>query len=145
MRIPVLLRNVLVALIALLSVGLQSAHADIGGITLVVYKGGWFIGGSAGNGTLNFHGRSYPLDVGGIDYGFLFGGSRTVLWGRVSNIWWPSDVAGIYGAAGAGLALGVGIRGIVLVNQKGAVLQLSGRQIGLMANADLSGLAIMMR
>ena len=145
MRIPVLLRNVLVALIALLSVGLQSAHADVGGITLVVYKGGWFIGGSAGHGTLNFHGRSYPLDVGGIDYGFLFGGSRTVLWGTVSNIWSPSDVAGVYGAAGAGLALGVGVRGIVLVNQKGAVLRLSGRQIGLMANADLSGLAIMMR
>jgi hypothetical protein len=68
-----------------------------------------------------------------------------VLWGRVSNIWRPSDVAGVYGAAGAGLALGVGVRGIVLVNQKGAVLQLSGRQIGLMANADLSGLVIMMR
>ena len=57
MRIPVLLRNVLVALIALLSVGLQSAHADVGGITLVVYKGGWFIGGSAGHGTLNFYGQ----------------------------------------------------------------------------------------
>jgi len=127
------------------SVGLQSAHADIGGITLVVYKGGWLIGGSAGHGTLNFHGRSYRLDVGGIDYVLLFGGSRTMLWGRVSNIWRPSDVAGVYGAAGAGLALGVGVRGIVLVNQKGAVLQLSGRQIGLMANADLSGLAIMMR
>jgi hypothetical protein len=68
-----------------------------------------------------------------------------MLWGRVSNIWRPSDVAGVYGAAGAGLALGVGVRGIVLVNQKGAVLQLSGRQIGLMANADLSGLVIMMR
>jgi len=34
---------------------------------------------------------------------------------------------------------------MVLVNQKGAVLQLSGQQIGLMANADLSGLAILMR
>jgi hypothetical protein len=68
-----------------------------------------------------------------------------VLWGRVSNIWRPSDVAGVYGAAGAGLALGVGVRGIVLVNQKGAVLELSGRQIGLMANLDLSGLAITMR
>ena len=145
MRIPIMLRSVLVALIALIGVSLQSAHADIGGITLVVYKGGWFIGGSAGHGMLNFHGRSYRLDVGGIDYGLLFGGSRTMLWGRVSNIWRPSDVAGVYGAAGAGLALGVGVRGIVLVNQKGAVLQLSGRQIGLMANADLSGLAIMMR
>jgi len=145
MRIPIMLRGVLVALIALISVGLQSAHADIGGITLVVYKGGWIIGGSAGHGTLNFHGRSYPLAVGGIDYGFLFGGSRTVLWGRVSNIWRPSDVAGVYAAAGGGVALGVGARGMVLVNQKGAVLQLSGQQIGLMANADLSGLAILMR
>src|SRR5262249_48824022 len=112
MRILIVVRGVLVALSALIGVGLQSAHADIGGITLVVYKGGWFIGGSAGHGTLNFHGRSYRLDVGGIDYGFLFGGSRTVLWGRVSNIWRPSDVAGIYGAAGAGLALGGCVRGI---------------------------------
>ena len=45
---------------------------------------------------------------------------------------------------GAGLALGGGVRAIVLANQKGAVLELSGRQIGLMAN-DLSGLAITMR
>ena len=44
-----------------------------------------------------------------------------------------------------GVALGIGARGMVLVNQKGAVLQLSGQQIGLMANADLSGLAILMR
>jgi hypothetical protein len=145
MRILILLRGVLVALIALIGVGLQSAHADIGGITLVVYKGGWIIGGSAGYGTLSFHGRNYPLKVGGIDYGFLFGGSRTVLFGRVRNIYFPSDVAGVYAAAGAGLALGAGIRGIVLANQKGAVLELSGRQIGLMANADLSGLAITMR
>ena len=86
MRIPVLLRDVLIALIALIAVGLHSARADVGGITLVVYKGGWIIGGSAGYGTLNFHGRRYPLSVGGIDYGFLFGGSRTVLFGRVSNI-----------------------------------------------------------
>src|SRR4026208_83618 len=145
MRIPIMLRSVLVALIALIGVSLQSAHADIGGITLVVYRGGWFSGGSAGHGTLNFHGRRYRLDVGGIDYGFLFGGLRTVLWGRVSNIWWPSDVAGICGAAGAGLALGVGVRGIVLVNQKGAVLQLSGRQIGLMAHPDLSRVRILLR
>jgi hypothetical protein len=108
-------------------------------------RAGWIIGGSAGHGTLNFHGRIYPLGVGGIDYGFLFGGSRTVFYGRVSNIQSPYDVAGVYGAAGAGLALGGGIRAIVLVNQKGAVLELSGRQIGLMANADLSGLAITMR
>jgi hypothetical protein len=37
------------------------------------------------------------------------------------------------------------VRGIVLTNEKGAVLELSGRQTGLMVNADLSGLAISLR
>jgi hypothetical protein len=60
----------------------------------------------------------------------------------VSNIWQPSDVAGVYGAAGAGLAVGIGARAIVLTNQKGAVLELTGSQVGLLANLDLSGLAI---
>ena len=55
------------------------------------------------------------------------------------------DVAGVYAAAGAGLAVGRGVRAIVLTNQNGAVLELSGRQVGLMANADLSGLAITMK
>ena len=45
-------------------------------------------------------------------------------------------------AAGAGLAVGAGARAIVLTNQKGAVLELTGRQVGLLANLDLSGLAI---
>jgi hypothetical protein len=111
-------------------------------VTLTIYKAGWIIGGSGGSGTLNFRGRYYPLSTGGLDYGLVFGGSRTVLRGRVSNINRPSDVAGVYGAAGAGLAVGTGARAIVLTNQKGAVLELSGWQVGLLANADLSGLAI---
>jgi hypothetical protein len=140
------IRALLVALatvaIAFLS---PAAHADSGTVSLTIYKAGWIIGGSGGGGTLNFRGRNYPLSAGGLDYGLVFGGSKTVLRGSVSNINNPSDVAGVYGAAGAGLALGGGARAIVLTNQKGAVLELSGRQIGLMANVDLSGLAITLR
>ena len=33
----------------------------------------------------------------------------------------------------------------MLCNEKGAVLRLSGRQVGLIANGDLSGLAISLR
>jgi hypothetical protein len=124
---------------------LSSAYADDGFVTLTIYKAGWIIGGSGGGGVLTFHGRAYPLSTGGLDYGLVFGGSKTVLRGRVSNIYRPSDVAGVYGAAGAGLAIGGGARAIVLTNQKGAVLELSGRQVGLMANADLSGLAITLK
>jgi hypothetical protein len=141
MRIPSALRTALFALVAL--VGLSSVSvADSGAVRLTIYKAGWIIGGSGGSGTLYFHGRSYRLSAGGLDYGLVFGGSKTVLRGRVSNIRRPSDVAGVYGAAGAGLAVGTGARAIVLTNQKGAVLELSGSQVGLLANADLSGLAI---
>src|SRR5262249_27311837 len=132
-------RTALIGLAVFLGLA-PASYADSGTVTLTIYKAGWIIGGSGGSGTLNFHGRYYPLSTGGLDYGLAFGGSKTVLRGRVSNIWRPSDVAGVYGAAGAGLAVGAGARAIVLTNQKGAVLQLTGRQVGLLANADLSGL-----
>lgn len=139
-----ILSSVRTALAAAVVVVSSSSHsfADSGYVRLTIYKAGWIIGGSGGGGTLTFHGRTYGLTTGGIDYGLVFGGSKTVLHGRVSNIYRPSDVAGVYGAAGAGLAVGVGARVIVLTNQKGAVLELSGDQVGLLANLDLSGLAI---
>jgi hypothetical protein len=146
MKMSSALRAALVALTAFAGATLSGpAHADEGTVSLVIYKAGWIIGGSGGSGVLTFHGRSYQLSTGGLDYGLVFGGSKTVLRGRVHNIFRPSDVAGVYGAAGAGLAVGAGARAIVLTNQKGAVLELAGRQVGLMANADLSGLAITLK
>ena len=144
MRISPAIGAVLVALAATLGFS-SAARADSGTVTLTIYKGGWIIGGSGGGGSLYFHGKYSPLSAGGLDYGLVFGGSKTVLHGRVSNIQSPSDVAGVYGAAGAGLAAGAGARAIVLTNQKGAVLELTGRQVGLLANLDLSGLAITLK
>lgn len=138
------LRRALMSLLALVAMTATSL-ADSGTVSLTIYKAGWVIGGSGGSGTLYFRGNSYRLSVGGIDYGLVFGGSKTVLNGRVRNINRPSDVAGVYGAAGAGLAVGKGARAIVLTNQKGAILELSGRQVGLIANLDLSGLAITLK
>ena len=138
------IRSGLIALIAIVAAaGISSAaHADSGTIRISFVKAGWIIGGSAGSGTLTFRGRNYPLAIGGLSYGFTFGGSQTNLVGTVTNIFRPSDVAGVYGAAGAGAAVGAGAQAIVLRNEKGAVLTLSGRQVGLIASADLSGLAI---
>jgi len=141
MRILTAVRTALIASLALVA-SFSVSHADTGYVTLTIYKAGWIIGGSGGGGTLEFRGRTYGLSTGGIDYGLVFGGSKTVLRGRVRHIERPSDVAGVYVAGGAGLAVGAGARAIVLTNEKGAVLELSGRQIGLMANLDLSGLAI---
>src|SRR3979490_2355318 len=146
MKMSSAIRAALLALTAFAGAMISSAsHADEGSVSLVIYKAGWIIGGSGGRGTRNFRGRSYGLSAGGLDYGLVFGGSKTVLRGRVSNINRPSDVAGVYGAAGAGLAVGSGARAIVLTNQKGAVLELSGRQGGLRADADPTGLAITMK
>jgi hypothetical protein len=143
MRLTNIVRIALVALASLAGAG--AAQADSGGISISVFKGGWIIGGSGGSGVLTFHGRRYPLSIGGVSVGFVFGGSKADLHGRVSNIRSPYDVAGVYGAAGVGAAIGLGGRAIVLSNDKGAVLELTGRQIGLIADLDLSGLAISIR
>ena len=92
MRTTSLLRTALIALVAIVGMS-RATYADSGAVTLTIYKAGWIIGGSGGGGSLYFRGRHYPLSVGGIDYGLVFGGSKTVLRGRVSNIGRPSDVA----------------------------------------------------
>jgi hypothetical protein len=146
MRVNHLLRTCLVALVALTGVSASTiAHAGSGTIRISVVKGGWFIGASGGSGSLTFRGRRYALSIGGLSGGLVFGASKTELHGRVSHIRRPSDVSGVYGAIGAGAVVGYGARALVLKNEKGAVLTLSGHQVGLMGNADLSGLAISLR
>ena len=146
MRISRLFRAGLIGLIAIVGASVPSAtYADSGIVRFSVLKAGWFIGGSGGRGVLIFHGRQYPLSIGGLSAGLVFGASGTDFVGAVHNIFRPSDVAGVYGAAGAGAALVVGAGAIVLENEKGAVLSLNGRQVGLIANLDLSGMAISLR
>lgn len=134
------------AALALTSVGLSTpADAASGNISFSIVKGGFFVGAEAGQGVLSFGGRRYPLSIGGISGGLVFGASETRFHGTVTNIRRPTDVAGTYGAAGAGAAIVAGVRVIQLRNEKGAILRLQGRQVGLMANIDLSGLVITMR
>jgi hypothetical protein len=139
------LRTLIAALAAMLAVGASSARADDGFVHISFLKAGWIIGGTVGQGTLTFHGRTYRVTVGGMSYGFTFGGSQTELRGRVSNIFRPQDIEGVYGAAGAGAAIIRGPQAIVLTNQNGAVLNLAGNQTGLMVNLDLSGMALSLR
>ena len=144
MQLSSAIRAALIALI-LTGAGLTTVYADFGSIQFNVIKAGFVVGGSGGSGTLMFHGRAYPLSIGGVSYGFTFGASATNFVGEVSNIRTPFDVNGVYGAAGAGIAVGPGAGGIVLANQNGAVLTLSGSQMGLIVAADLNGLVISLR
>jgi lipid-binding SYLF domain-containing protein len=143
MRISRRFRAGVTGLIAMVGATVSSvAHADSGTILISVFKAGWFIGGSGGAGTLIFHGRRYPLSIGGLSAGLVFGASETHFVGTVRNIFRPSDVAGVYGAANAGAALVIGGGVTALTNEKGAILQLRGQQVGLIADLDLSGMAI---
>ncbi|HSM19582.1 MAG TPA: hypothetical protein VK844_04345 [Hyphomicrobiales bacterium] len=136
-------RAALIALVALAGAAFSSAaYADSGSISFRVIKAGLIIGGSGGEGTLNFHGQNYALSIGGISYGFTFGVSETTFHGTVSNISSPWDVSGVYAAGNTGAALGTGAQAIVLTNAKGAVLTLTGRSVGAIVSADLNGLAI---
>jgi hypothetical protein len=137
------LRASLIALLALAGAALVSAaYADSGSISFNVVKAGIVIGGSGGSGTLVFHGRQYPIAIGGLSYGFTFGASETRFRGTVTNIRSPSDLAGVYAAGNVGAAVGRGAQAIVLTNQKGAVLTLSGTSVGAIVSADLNGLVI---
>lgn len=146
MRISHLIRAGLIALVAVAGASVSTAaFADGGSISFRVLKAGFIIGGSGGSGTLTFHGRRYPISIGGLSYGFTFGASETSFHGTVSNIFRASDVAGVYAAGNVGAAVGRGAQAIVLTNQNGAVLTLSGRSAGLIVSADLNGLALSMR
>ena len=134
----------LLALAALVG-AVSVAHADSGTISIRIFKAGFIVGGSAGEGVLTFQGRSYPLSIGGLSYGFTFGASETRFHGTVTNIQRPSDVNGVYAQGGAGAAAIKGAQAVVLANQRGAVLTLTGEQNGLIVSLDLSGLALSLK
>ena len=139
-------RASLIAVLALAGTAFApAAYAEEGGISFSVVKAGFIFGGSAGSGVLFFHGQRYPLGIGGLSYGFTFGASETRFHGTVSNIRRPSDVSGVYAAGNVGAAVGRGAQAILLTNQNGAVLTLSGNSVGAIVSADLNGLVITVR
>src|SRR5260370_32769358 len=71
MRLSSAIRAVLIALTVTGGFG-SAAYADAGRIRFNVIKAGFVIGGSAGSGTLLFHGRRYPFSIGGGGYGVFF-------------------------------------------------------------------------
>jgi hypothetical protein len=121
----------------------SASQAASGNVRLVINKASFIVGVAGGQGTLRFGRRSYPLSIGGLSVGFSGGVSQASLVGTVSNIRRASDVAGTYSATTAGAALITGGKQVVsLRNEKGAVLQLRGEQIGVEINLDVSGMVI---
>jgi lipid-binding SYLF domain-containing protein len=140
------LRATLSAAVLLAGIGFASvAQAETCAISFTVIKAGFVVGGQGGSGSMRCGSRTYRISIRGLSYGFMVGASETRFTGTATFNGSPRSVAGVYGAGGAGAAIGRGAQAIVLANQNGAVLTLTGYQRGLQINADLSGLAVSMR
>jgi hypothetical protein len=140
------LRATLSTAVLLAGIGFASTvQAETCSISFSVFKAGLVVGGQGGSGAMRCGNRTYRFSVGGLSYGFMIGASETRFRGTATFNGSPRSIAGVYGAGGAGAAIGRGAQAIVLANQNGAVLALTGYQRGLQINADLSGLALSMR
>ena len=123
----------------------QAAPKPDATIDFSLFRAGFIIGGSGGSGTLTFRDNGYPLSIGGISFGATIGVARIEFVGEVYNLKQASDIEGTFTAVSAGAALAGGGGVAELENSRGVRLRVSGRQIGLMVNIDLSGVQIRLR
>jgi hypothetical protein len=119
------------------------AMAGTGHVRLRFANAGFIVGIGGGSGTLTFHGRSYPLRIGGISIGVI-GASGGTLVGSARNLHQASDIVGTYTAVSGGIAVAGGARVIRMQNSNGVILELQGMQAGFEANASLSGFSLSM-
>ena len=52
------------------------AWAETGTVNIEILKAGFIVGVGGGRGTLIFHGRHYPLRIGGLSFGATIGASK---------------------------------------------------------------------
>jgi hypothetical protein len=120
------------------------SRAQTGTVRLHIVKAGFIIGVGGGSGTLIYHGHRYPLSIGGIGIGSL-GIAAVDLVGTAHNLRTPADIAGTYGAAGAGATFVGGAQVARLQNEKGVVLEVHGVQVGFQVSLGLAGMTVALR
>jgi hypothetical protein len=120
------------------------SHAQSGAVRLHIVKAGFIVGIGGGSGTLAYNGHTYRLSIGGIGVGSL-GIAAVDLVGTASNLHNPADIAGTYGAAGAGAAFVGGAQVATLQNEKGVVLTVQGVQAGFQISLGLAGMTIALK
>jgi len=140
--------NKLVAAILIAAATLAGAstesRAQTGTVRLHIVKAGFIVGAGGGSGTLIYQGRTYPLSIGGIGIGSL-GIAAVNLVGTAHNLRTPADIAGTYGAAGAGATFVGGAQVARLQNEKGVILEVHGAQVGFQVSLGLAGMTIALR
>ena len=136
--------SALFAAAAVLAAMPAPSHAATCSVRLHIVKAGFIVGVGGGSGTLYCHGQAYRLSLGGIGVGSL-GIAAVDLVGTATNLHHPADIAGTYGAAGAGATFVAGAQAATLQNGKGVILNVHGAQAGFQISLGLAGMTIALR
>jgi len=133
-----------VMLLVAISPGRAEVPYPVGTVSIDLTSVAAGVGTSWGSGTLRFEGKTYPFSVSGLSVGDV-GISSINAVGNVYNLRMPSDLAGNYVAAGAGVTIAGGVGGTTMKNQKGIVINLYTVQQGLQLNIGPQGFNITMK
>jgi hypothetical protein len=142
------IRNLAIA--AFMSLGLLGAGSAMaqtpltqsGTITIDQTQFGLIIGGSVGGGELTFDGKTHAFKLGGLSLGANIGVSQLEAKGEVYNLKSLADFEGNYVSTGGQIALGGGVGGMQLQNDKGVVLRLDATTKGLQFNVGAAGVNV---
>jgi hypothetical protein len=97
-----------------------------------------------GEGILTFEARPYPFSMRGLGLIDL-GVTRATASGRVENLDDPADLEGLYVAAEAGAAAGVGGAALILRNGNGVVIRLRSELRGVRLTLGAEGIRIALK
>jgi hypothetical protein len=121
------------------------SQAETGTVRVVFGAAGVVAGVGGGEGTLTFHGKTYPFKISGASFGATLALTVSEYEGRVLNLRTPDDLAGNYIAVGAGGALAGGIGVARLRNAKGVIIVVRGPKLGAGLSVALAHVTITMR
>ncbi len=136
-------------LVAALLVGGLALAADVkqpvGKVSIEEKQFGLILGGSTGGGTLTFHGKKYPFKLKGLSAGLDVGVSKMSAVGEVYDLKKVSQFPGTFTKFEASIALGGGVGGLRLQNEKGVIMNLRSRTKGLNLNlGNVTGVTVTM-
>jgi hypothetical protein len=132
---------------AILVAGALAAPAVAAPQATISFHGGsaaFIVGGRWGSGTLRYHGRSYPLEVGGLSVGAI-GVTSYDLSGTVNNLHRVADIEGAYGAIDASATAGAGAGILDMKNANGVEIHARSRTAGLKLSLAPGGLVIKLK
>lgn len=131
--------------LALVGIGAYAADAPkvpSGSVNITETQFALIVGGSRGNGVLNYQGKAYPFKISGMSLGANVGVSKVSLAGEVYDMPDPSKFSGTFTKLESSITLGGGVGGTILKNQNGVIMRLTSTSEGVQLNLSSSGVTV---